>query len=540
MVGRRFIVVVGAVALVAPLTGWSAMPVAASGKVPGSAPGVAGAAVSASRCFPSTDNGDPVLKTFMVDPREVDSRTGARTVTFTATAEDTGGPGAPSGVTEATAYVGRDDSGGWSLEAEMSPDGKGALVGTLTVLPQFRTATWFVSVTVRDAAGNSTAYSPDDLADLGVPATFTTITNPDTAKPAVRSVRLSTSAVDTRPRARSVVVTVRATDDTAVAGVDVALLGLRGRTPRAELELASGDPQDGTWRGRLVVGRWKGSSTARLAVWVTDAVDNGRWYSPQRLAKMGQSSRLAVVSGSDRKAPVPVITSVTPASADLTGEPRKIQVVARVRDAGSGARRVVAHLTGPESPDGSASVQARMSRTSGTPRDGVWTATITLGPCDAPAGEWQAGVTAKDEGRRGAAARAGAITVVNTDVRRPTAFLTGDSWRVRRTGPLTVEFHEDVVGVDAANTLVHVGDDRRGRAGDDPAPISGSWACKDATGASVDCAAGPVRTAVFTPSAPLNGSTNHTLVLNPEHHLGLTDLAGNPYLPFWALGFHTA
>jgi hypothetical protein len=33
--------------------------------------------------------------------------------------------------------------------------------------------------------------------------------------------------------------------------------------------------------------------------------------------------------------------------------------------------------------------------------------------------------------------------------------------------------------------------------------------------------------------------TNHTLVLNPEHHLGLTDLAGNPYDPMSVVSFHT-
>jgi hypothetical protein len=37
-----------------------------------------------------------------------------------------------------------------------------------------------------------------------------------------------------------------------------------------------------------------------------------------------------------------------------------------------------------------------------------------------------------------------------------------------------------------------------------------------------------VRTASFTPDVPFRADAQHTIILNPEHHLGLTDLAGNP------------
>lgn len=535
MVGRRVMVLVGAAALVAPLTGGTAMPAAASGGSPAATP----SAVPASSCFPS-DNGDPVLKTLSITPRELDSRTGAKVVTLTATAEDTGGPGSPSGVTDATAYLELGGGDSWTLMSELTPDSSGSLVGTVTVLPQQRTGTWNVTINVRDAAENSTTYGPEDLQRLGLPGTLTTTTTPDEARPALKSLSVSTSTVDTRRRSRSVAVSVRATDDVAVAGVHVFLSGLQGRLIRANLELASGTAQDGTWRGRLVVGRWKGRSTGQLGVQVTDAVERSRWYGSAALARKGQPSRLKVISLADQQRPTPQIVSVTPAAVDLRGGPQPVQVVARVRDVGSGVRQVVARLDGPGNWEGYASLRVPMSRTSGTSRDGVWTGTLTMRPCDAPAGVWQAAVLAKDAVRKRVVRLAGAFTVVNTDVRRPTALVTGRSWQVGRSGPLAVEFHEDVVGVDAANTLVHIGDGQRGQAGDNPPPIAGSWACKDAAGVSVDCTAGPVRTAAFTPTSPMNASTNHTLVLNPEHHLGLTDLAGNPYNPRWSLEFRTA
>lgn len=532
MVGRS-LVVSAAVALVAPLAVWSSMPgVAAGGSL-----AVASSAAAAAGCF-STDNGSPVLTSLAIEPRAVDARAGAKVVSFTATAQDAGGPGAPSGIADATVYVGANDRGDWDQTADLAPDGTGALVGTLTVLPQSPTGQRFVSIAVRDQDGNSVRYSVDDLRDLGLPAEFTTVTDPDAARPAVKSVRLSTGAVDTRRRSRGVTVTVRATDDKAVATVGVTVFGLRGPTRMTRLQRVSGSPADGTWRGRLVVPRWAGSSTAQLGVNVMDAVGRSEWFSPRRLARAGQPSRLVVVSQTDRSKPSVSLISVTPSSVDVTGAPQEVRVVARARDVGSGVRRVVVNFTGPEGPGAYAYVVGRLARISGTSRNGIWAGTVTLAPCVAPAGQWHASVSAKDVWRRGAAARSGPLTVVNGDVRRPTAWVL-ESWRIRPAGPLSVMFDEDVMGVVAANTLVHLGDDRRGRAGAGPAAIPGSWACQDDASATVDCAAGPVRSAAFTPAAPLSPATNHTLVLNPEGRLGLTDLAGNPYSPYASLGFRT-
>ena len=95
MRGRRFLALIGVAALVPPLTISSTTPASASQAT------VAAVKTLTSTCFPSQDNGDPVLKSFDFSPRDVDSRAGAQIVTFRATAEDTGGPGAPSGVVRA-------------------------------------------------------------------------------------------------------------------------------------------------------------------------------------------------------------------------------------------------------------------------------------------------------------------------------------------------------------------------------------------------------------------------------------------------------
>jgi hypothetical protein len=533
MDGRRFVVLVGAAALVAPLTGWTAMPANATGPVP--------AAVPASQCFPTTDNGDPVLKTFGFSPVAIDSRQGSKDVTFTATAEDTGGPGAPSGVAGATVYVSFDDSGNWNLRAPMKPDGNGGLVGTLTILKQYRTATRYVSLSVDDVAGNRTTYSTADLEQMGLPTTFTTVTTPDTGKPAVRTVRLSTRTIDTRAHRATLGIKVRATDDSAVKAIRVGLWGSPIRSSTAHLRLVAGTAADGTWQGRISVPRWQGNSTAKLAIEVTDLVDGYRIYGPKKLAAIGQPGTVRVLSRTDTEEPRLRLQAVTPTSVDLRSGEQSVTVAVRATDRLSGVRRASVTLRGPDDGNGGQpNLDVRLVRVSGTAHDGIWKGTVALRPCAALAGSWDVVAFAWDAATGNYLDSPKALTVINADVLRPRAELVGDSYLVRRGGPLTVTFNEDVVGVDADNTLVHVGDNQRGQAGDNPAAIAGTWACKDASGSAVDCVAGPVRQAAFTPTSPMIPGTNHTLVLNPEHHLGLTDLAGNPYDPTYGVNFHTS
>jgi hypothetical protein len=508
--------------------------------MPASASGHAPAAVPASQCFPNTDNGDPVLKTFGFSPVAIDSRLGSKDVTFTATAEDTGGPGAPSGVAGGTVYVSFDDAGNWNLSAPLKPDGNGGLAGTLTILKQYSTATRYVSLAVNDVAGNSTMYTTADLEQMGLPTTFTTVTSPDVGAPAVRTVRLSTRTIDTRQHRQSFGIKVRATDDSAVKAIRVWLWGSPIRSTTAHLRLVAGTAADGTWQGRITVPRYQGNSTAKFAIEVTDLLEKYRMYGPRRLAAIGQPGTVRVLSLSDTEAPHLQLWSVTPTSVDLRTGARSVTVAVRVTDRLSGARGASVTLRGPEDGNGSQpSLDVRLARVSGTAHDGIWKGTVALRPCDAFGGGWGVVAFAWDAATGNYVDNPKALTVVNADVLRPRAALVGDYYQVRRGGPLSVTFDEDVVGLNADNTLVHVGDNQRGQAGDNPAAIAGTWACKDASGSVVDCAAGPVRQAAFTPTSPMIAGTNHTLVLNPEHHLGLTDLAGNPYDPMSVVSFHT-
>jgi len=271
---------------------------------------------------------------------------------------------------------------------------------------------------------------------------------------------------------------------------------------------------------------------------MTDVVGRFRFVGPKALKAIGQPGTVRIISREDPEAPKPRLRSVTPSSVDLRGGARTVTFVVRVTDRGSGVRRARASLYGPESGNGADSINAALRRVSGTKYDGVWKGTATFPPCQGAPGKWQVIVSALDAANADFVSRPEALTVVNNDVLRPGATLLADP--VRPAGPLTIKFSEDVVGVNAENTLVHVGYNQREFAGDDPLPITGSWECRNAAAAKVDCTAGPVRTAAFTPTSAMLVGTNHTLILNREHHLGLTDLAGNPYQPGSAVSFQTS
>jgi uncharacterized lipoprotein NlpE involved in copper resistance len=93
-----------------------------------------------------------------------------------------------------------------------------------------------------------------------------------------------------------------------------------------------------------------------------------------------------------------------------------------------------------------------------------------------------------------------------------------NGYNVPMAGPVTLDFTEDVVGVD--NTTVSFGRD-------------GTWACTDASEAPTNCLTGAVRHASFTPASPFDNGAYYYLQLNPNHTLGLTDLAGNPFDQQW-------
>jgi hypothetical protein len=517
---RRFLVLVGAVALVAPLIGAVAMPPAASGAV------AAPAAIPTSSCFPSQDNGDPVLKSFEVSTRDVDARTASQTVTFRAVVDDAGGPGAASGVVSGSVSLVSDEGGENGVLVELVPTDTG-LAGALTVHPYDEAETHFLSVTLTDRAGNEVIYGLEDLEERGFPNSVSFRTDPGPAPTVLMDLDISKTTVDARRGSGSFVVSTRVRNAAGVTSVHVELSGVEVRD--GDLRLLDGTATDGTWGGRVRVPAGQGTQRAKVRVVVNDVTGSSRTFGAKRLKALGARTHVLVLGRRDNASPRITKVTVMPRTVDLRTGTRSMQVTARITDVGTGARVAQIYVPNYAGPDGDNTV--RLVRVSGSRRDGLWRATVELDRCVMPAGDYGLLFEARDTVRYGGTFRDSAFTVVNADIARPTAAVVGDEYEVRRVGPLTVEFDEDVAGVTPMSAVVRVGSHQRGYVGDEPTKVGGSWSCKDVAGASVDCAGGPVRTASFTPTAAMHASTWHTLILNPEGQLGVTDLVGHPYDP---------
>jgi hypothetical protein len=96
---------------------------------------------------------------------------------------------------------------------------------------------------------------------------------------------------------------------------------------------------------------------------------------------------------------------------------------------------------------------------------------------------------------------------------------------VRLRGPVRVRFTEPVNGLTEASALIQQVDIESDELGP---PSPGTWRCRDDGRDLTDCGTGSVRRAAFHLYAPLVADQEYQLVLNPEHVLMVTDLAGNP------------
>lgn len=482
------------------------------GLLPGTPVNAALAATALSACAQS-DNGDPVVSSATTAPTTVDTTRRTAVVALTITVADTGGPGAPAGVGRVLAQL-------WGPQGKVAPENPvrmrpgagGTWTARLAVPRGSVPGTYTAHLAVHDLAGNVALVGAGT--DAPLPSAAVSVTSvADAAAPRLVSLHLRRTAVDTRTKAAHVTVGARVTDGRAGVKRVLVTAGNDRRSTAVQLHRVEGTTADGRWRGTLTVPRWLGTTTTwRLQVGVVDQVVNVRSYGWAALGALRHADRTIMVrSRADGAAPRGTLT-VAPAGIDVRSDPQVVTIRVHARDAGSGVRGVRVLLVDPDRADGSREVA--MHRTSGSRRDGVWSAAVTISTC-AIAGSWRTEIEVTDRSLRSRHSRAGLPTlqVVANDNLAPTVVRTSTT-----SGTPVLDFDEDVTGIMSTSAPVI--------AADGGAPVPGTWACIDAAGAPTGCATGTVRRAAFTPAAPT--ADQLFVVLNPEHTLGVTDLAGNP------------
>jgi len=263
-------------------------------------------------------------------------------------------------------------------------------------IPRYSSPTVYdVMVDVADRVGlGSTTFTRTRLLTV-------TCLRPDTTLPTVRWLKLSAPSgfpLDVRSSARSVRVTMRITDD--LAGVTPSTIDVRlrhiiapgvwfGAHREIPVTRTAGTARDGWYTGT-----WQMSKGDLVGDWALDLVVTDRAHSvgatyttdlvrergtramPGHTGTFrvkggyGESSRPALASV--RMSPTAVLR--TAADGSVTA---RITVTARVKDQGSGVRRVVAVLSREGVAD-AVVVKERMRPTSGTRYDGIWTFTLDV------------------------------------------------------------------------------------------------------------------------------------------------------------------
>ncbi len=252
-----------------------------------------------------------------------------------------------------------------------------------------------LSVASSDHAGNSSSrtvhYTVVEPGECGESARLCQIGLGDETPPSVAGLTLSPTSVDTSTSAKSVTVSVHATDDlSGISAVQVSLSnGSRWISAPASLA-AGGTRLNGTWEATLTVPKGSAEGSYALSVAVIDNIGNHRTYSAHELEVLGFPSALTETGSGDTTPPQLAGASASPASVSTCTSPASTTIGVQASD-NSGVAYVNVSLIGP----GGQSRSASATLDSGSATSGHWSAPLTL-PEHAEQGSWSISIQMGD------------------------------------------------------------------------------------------------------------------------------------------------
>jgi hypothetical protein len=491
-----------------------------------------GAPVGVNACY-SRDNGDPRLMDFRYGPATVSIVDKRAKIHFRVRARDTGGPGPAGGLRKVRVWFGTsgfgDDigtpghdltrrAGGWWTGAVFVPRRS-----QHRMLP-------VVGLDLRDRAGNTRSYSHSALQKLTGRSMNVSITTAKDKTPArLTAFSVTPKSVDARDAIRYVTFTARMVDPQSTIG-EVVVDG-KGDTswlsPEAgSIVLRKVAATLHLFRARVPVTRWVGDHRWRTAgVWTWNSAGRLASYPRQRLAALGFDGDFSARSGTDATRAKARSFQVSDTALDVRHGDARVSVRVHATDVGAGVADVYVFTE-------SDHFSVILRRTSGTGNDGIWTGTTTVSHCRTPTSKWPLEIaivdgtgydneTLYDTKALAAQGWQHQIRVTGSDIDPPQAVLPS---QIAAAGPIPMTFNERVQGIDRSSVRIRWirADGSRGRA------LMGRWRCFDGPGIRTDCRSGSVRFGRFRPAQQLAAGGKYEVALNPNHHLGVTDLAGNP------------
>jgi hypothetical protein len=481
------------------VTTWLAPPSTAARLAPRQPAGLNG-------CW-NPDHGKPVLDDLSVSAQTVDVSSAPATLTYTAVAHDTGGPGEPSGVKfvmlrvqefwDDSPHPGRADA---TTELFLDPQGGAPSYSGDYVVARdahaMQVRVTRVKIVVKhggiDATVDPTALGLDPTVDVSS-------AHPDTHPPTLTGFQISPNPVSVSGGPALVHVTASVSDDDS--GIhEFALEGVPGTFP-----VTSGP---GEFSADIPVHRWSRAHIP-LGVRLVDEAHNSRSLTSDDVAAAGFDSVIDVTGGNpDLAPPKATLLSASPDRVDVRHGAANWHVKVRATDP-SGIRDLTIR-----------SVHPLPRPTSGMPTTapvkGVYSFPVHIVRCVHGPGPLPLILFVQDNTYRVTTLRIHGPRVVSSDHLPPTV-------RLRR-GALAqayvATFSEPVHGIASSHVLASASRDP----GD---AVTGTWTCfRHRTGPErASCRTGEVQRARF---AAAGARAVRTIDFEPDHHLDVLDDNGNP------------
>jgi Ca2+-binding RTX toxin-like protein len=335
------------------------------------------------------DTDAPQLEQVTIFPGSIDTSSGPEDVTFTLELADavTGIDAAASEV--ALAAPNGTPRGSAPLELVAGTQHDGTFEATISVPHYAPEGAWTAGLLLADNAGNEEAWSAQELAGAGFPASFDQEGSGDEEAPELATFSIAPGSFETSGASQDVTFTLGVTDD--LAGLDLAGSRVEVFSPLGEprgsdtLSLVSGTFTNGTFEAVVTVPRYSPQGAWTVSVLLSDNAGNEQPWSSQELAAASFPGGFNQTGAGDEEAPVLTAFALDPVQSDTTAAPQTVTFDLNVTDAPSGldagASKVIA--TPPAGPP----LESSLQLLSGDPTDGAYRATITV-PQGASPGTW--------------------------------------------------------------------------------------------------------------------------------------------------------
>ena len=243
-----------------------------------------------------------------------------------------------------------------------------------------------------DNVGNHHTYSSAELEELGFPASVREEGEGDTTPPTILGVSANPDSVSTCGSSATTQVLVHESDASGVSGVTVYLSGPGGQQLSAAASLSEGaSAKNGTWAAGITLPAYAQQGEWKIAILSSDSAGNSAYISAAQLAGAGYTSAVQQSCAGDTTPPAITSVALNPESVDTSTGSREVAVTVQATDDLSGVAAIEATLG-----SGGRCHSAAASLTSGSNRDGTWTATIDL-PRWSRQGTWALSLTAVDK-----------------------------------------------------------------------------------------------------------------------------------------------